>query len=226
MKSKLLILFIAFGLLMAACEEEENDDSNSNDKVEANGFTEEINEFLPDSIINEMENLGMELNTGGNPPQVENVYEVTPFVLDSSNIPTDYPGMSFADFRFKLYDQNNEDLTVKLDYVNGPEEGTGLGSFIVGDNNQFTLVSEVTTVAYSDTAIVAMVFSGKMTDGGINDFYYANFMIENNGSSYFIENGQGRVIYDSDGFSEEISSLKVLDKNNITKDLKTVSESE
>ena len=226
MNQKLLILLIAFGLfIMTACEEEDNNDNN-NDKVEANGFTEEINEFLPDSIINEMENLGMELNTGGNPPNVENIYEVSPFILDSSNIASDYSGMSFADLRFKLYEQDNEELTIKLDYVNGPEEGTGLGSFIVGDNNQFTLVSEVTTVAYSDTAIVAMVFSGKMADGGIENFYYANFMIENNGSSYFIENGQGRVIYDSDGFSEEVSSLKMLRKDASQKNLITVSGKE
>lgn len=226
MKSKLLILLIAFGLfMMTACEEDENND-DSNDKVEANGFTEEINEFLPDSIIDEMESLGMELNTGGNPPNVENIYEVSPFVLDSSNVPSDYSGMSFADLRFKLYEQDNEDLTIKLDYVNGPEEGTGLGSFIVGNNNNFTVVSEVTTVAYSDTATVAMLFSGKMVEDGIENFYYANFMIENNESSYFIENGQGRVIYDSDGFSEKVSSLKVLDKNLFEKDLNTVSGSE
>ena len=99
------------------------------------------------------------------------------------------------------------DLTVKLDYINGPEEGSGLGSFIVGDGNQFTVVSEVTTVVNSDTASVAMVFSGELADEGINNFVYANFMLENNGSSYFIENGQGRVIYDSDGFSEEVSTL-------------------
>jgi len=154
-----------------------------------------------------MQNLGMELNTGGNPPNVENIYEVSPFVLDSSNIPSDYPGMYFSNLRFKFYDQNNSDLTVKLDYINGPEEGSGLGSFIVGDGNQFTVVSEVTTVANSDTAVAAMVFSGELADGGINNFVYANFMLENNGSTYFIENGQGRVIYDSDGFSEEVSSL-------------------
>jgi hypothetical protein len=226
MKSKLFILLIAFGLfMMTACEEEDKDDNN-NDKVEANGFTQEINEFLPDSIIDEMESLGMQLNTGGNPPDVEKIYEVTPFVLDSSNVPSDYSGMTFADLRFKFYDQNNEDLTIKLDYINGPEEGSGLGSFIVGDNNMFTVVSEVTTVAYSDTAVAAMLFSGEITDDGIKDFYYANFMIENNGSSYFIENGQGRVIYDSDGFSEEVSSLKMLRKDVSQKNLITVSGKE
>lgn len=221
MKSKLFIFLFVFGILFAACEDEEND-SNDDKKVEENGLTEEINNFLPDSIVTEMEDLGMILNTGGSPSNVEGVYEVTPFILDSSNISSDYSGMSFADLRFKLYEQNNEDLTIKLDYINGPEEGSGLGSFIVGDGNRFTVVSEVTTVAYSDTAVVAMLFSGELKDDGINDFYYANFMIESNGSSYFIENGQGRVIYDSDGFSEEVSSLKNITKDISDKSIKSV----
>jgi len=221
MKSKLFIFLFAFSILFAACEDEEND-SNDDKKVEENGLTEEINNFLPDSIITEMENLGMILNTGGSPSDVEGIYEVTPFVLDSSNIASDYSGMTFADLRFKLYDQNNEDLTIKVDYVNGPEEGSGLGSFIVGDGNKFTVVSEVTTIAYSDTAVAAMLFSGQLQDDGIKDFYYANFMIENDGGTYFIENGQGRVIYDSDGFSDEVESLKSAGKNISDKSLKSV----
>ena len=220
MKSKLFIFMFVFGIFFSACEEEEND-STDDQKVEENGFTEEINDFLPDSIITEMEELGMILNTGGSPSDVEGIYEVTPFVLDSSNISSDYSGMAFADLRFKLYDQNNEDLTIKVDYVNGPEEGSGLGSFIVGEGNKFTVVSEVTTVAYSDTAVAAMLFSGELQDDGINEFYYANFMIENNESSYFIKNGQGRVIYDSDGFSEEVSSLKNIRKDVSSKSLKS-----
>jgi len=221
MKSKLFIFLFVFGIFFAACEEEEKSDSNDDKKVEENGLTEEINNFLPDSIITEMEDLGMILNTGGSPSDVTGTYEVTPFILDSSNISSDYSGMAFADLRFKLYDQNNEDLTIKVDYVNGPEEGSGLGSFIVGEGNEFTVVSEVTTVAYSDTAVAAMVFSGELQDDGINEFYYANFMIENNGSSYFIKNGQGRVIYDSDGFSDKVSSLKSIEKDISNKSLKS-----
>ena len=221
MKSKLFIFLFVFGILFTACEDEEND-SNNDKKVEENGLTEEINNFLPDSIITEMEDLGMILNTGGNPSDVEGIYEVTPFVLDSSNIPSDYSGSTFSDLRFKLYNQNNEDLTIKVDYVNGPEEGSGLGSFIVGDGNKFTVVSEVTTVAYSDTAVVAMLFSGELKEDGIKDFYYANFMIENNGGTYYIENGQGRVIYDSDGFSDKVDNLKSLENDSSDKPLKSV----
>jgi len=221
MKSKLFIFMFVFGIFFAACEDEEND-SKDDQKVEENGFTEEINSFLPDSIITEMEDLGMILNTGGSPTGVEGIYDVTPFVLDSSNISSDYSGMVFLDLRFKLYDQNNEDLTIKVDYVNGPEEGSGLGSFIVGEGNKFTIVSEVTTVALSDTADVAMLFSGELKDDGIQDFYYANFMLENNEGSYFIENGQGRVGYDSDGFSEKVDSLKSIEKDISDKSLKSV----
>lgn len=205
-KLHLLILVLALGMLFVGCEKEEDD--NGSDKVEANGLSPEINDFLSEGIIEDMESLGMIINTGGNPPDIQDIFNASPFVLDSSNIASDYPGMQFSDFRFKFYDQNNDDLTVKLDYINGPENGSGLGSFIVGEGNKFTVVSEVTVVVYSDTASVAMVLSGELASDGINDFVYANFMIENNGGSYFIENGEGRVIYDEDGFSEKVESLE------------------
>ncbi len=42
-----------------------------------------------------------------------------------------------------------------------------------------------------------------LTSTGINNLYFANFMLDNNGNnSIWIKDGEGRVLYDSDGVSE------------------------
>lgn len=199
---KAFVLLSIFALFFISCDKDDDEKSN--------GLTDDINNLVPQSVLDEMEDLGLPIYTGTNPPNVELAYHLSPFVLKNSNVPTDYVGMTFADMDVQFYDQNNDQLTVKIDYVNGPESGNGLGGFIVGKDNKFTVFAELNVEAYGQYAQVVMVFSGKIVNGGVEDAYAANFMIDDNGDpgGYFIEEEQGRVIYDQDGFSEEISSFK------------------
>jgi len=179
-------------------------------KLDENGLTSEINNFIPDSVLNTMISLGLPVNTGNNPDKLEGTFLVTPFVLKNSNVPGDATGYQFMDLEVTFYDFDRKELTIKVDYTNGPEEGTGLGSFIVGDNKEFTVFANLNTTAYGSNASMAMVFSGTLENDGITDFYFANFMLDNYGneSGYWIGNGEGRVIYDSDGFSERTDAYK------------------
>ncbi len=194
----LIIAVLAIGIF-TSCEKEE-----VTSKVDENGLTREITDLVPQYIIDEMDSLGMQINGGANPPAVTGSFTASPFVLLASNRPSDYPGMPFQDLRIAFFNQDDTDLTVEVDYQNGPVKGEGLGSFIVGDGSSFTVFVELNvTINEDDRAKAVMVFSGKMSSGGIEDFYYANFMINNYGnpSGYFIEEGEGRVAYDTDGFS-------------------------
>jgi len=187
--------------------------------VEENGLTKDINDIVPQSIIDEMESLNMPIYTGANPPNIGlgttgKSYKASPFILKSSNRTNDNPRYQFADYYVKLYDQNSDDLTIKVDYENGVEKGSGLGGYIVGDNNKFSIFTEVNSTATNSnneilSAVLIHVISGTLTSSGIEDLYFANFMLDNNGNAggYWIENGEGRVIYDSDGLSETISSF-------------------
>jgi hypothetical protein len=200
------MMLLFFGVLfLSGCEKEE-----SKGKLDDNGLTPDINQLVPEAILDEMKDLGMPINTGDSPPSIENIYHVAPFILKSSNRESDSPGYQFADLRVQYSEQNNDNLTVTVDYVNGPEEGNGLGGFIVGDNNQFTVFAEINATSYGETAMMVFVMSATLGEDGLDDFYFANFMVDNNGnpSGYWIEEGEGRVIYDSDGFSEIVSSLK------------------
>jgi hypothetical protein len=171
----------------------------------------------------------MPINTGSTPPNMEKIYYADPFILVSSNIPTDYVGQSFTAYLVKFHDQNNASLSIKLDYINEPESGTGLGGFIAGSNNSFSVFAKVHCTNGNTQADMIQVISGTISDkidsAGIRNFYFANFMLNNYGNpdGYWIKDGQGRIIYDSDGFSPEESSFTLPDKKKSAILLKSVS---
>jgi len=194
----LVIGFMAVGLLATACKKKKDD------TPPVSPLPEEVNNFVPDSILNEMKTLGMPINEGNTPPNIENTYLARPFILKASNRPGDNVGSQFYDYRVTFYEQNNEKRTIKCDYVNGTEMGTGLGSYVSGNDGAFTVFSEMNITNGDAKAKIVQVISGTLVEDGIKDFYYANFMIDNFGNTIFLDNGQGRVIYDSDGMSEKV----------------------
>jgi hypothetical protein len=202
MKKGLFILLpmLLIGLLFVSCNKDDDDNL-----VNENGLTKEIVNLVPDQILNEIKDLGMPIYSGENPPSIEGSYLAKPFILKSSNIESDSPGMLFADLYIKFRNQNNKNLTIDFDYANGGELGLGYGSYIVGDDGKFSVFVEVDVTYNESKAKVVMIISGKLADDGIKNLYYANFMIDNFGNEqgYWIDNGTGRVLYDEDGFSEE-----------------------
>jgi hypothetical protein len=196
-------LFIMAVLLVAAvsCEK---------DKKTSKKLSEDILNIVPDSTLDKIMDLGMTINKGLEPPLLENSYLASPFILKGSNIPSDYVGYEFSDYYFTLYDQDDDELSIKLDYSNGGETGTGLGGFMSGSGNKFSVFVEVDSEYNGYPARLIHIISGTMTEEGIKDLYFANFMLDNYGNEggYWIENEQGRVIYDSDGMSEIIDDFK------------------
>ncbi len=193
----LLVLMITF----ASCTK----------KVDSNGLTKDITDFVPDSILTSMVDQGMPIQGGNEPPNIEGTYTATPFDLVSSTVPDDPESHTFSDFIVTFKNFNKHKLTIELDYENGPETGTGMGSFIVGDGDKFTVFVEVkSTQLYIFKSVATLVITGTFTDDGIKDLYVANFMLDNKGNEggLWIPNGTGRVVYDSDGFSEKTGNAK------------------
>ncbi|MFT5766067.1 MAG: hypothetical protein ACI8X3_003505 [Saprospiraceae bacterium] len=102
-----------------------------------------------------------------------------------------------------------------VDYINGSESGEGLGSFIVGEECAFSVFVQINAISGGTSAKLTHVISGTIANDGIEGLYFANFMIDNNDnpSGIWIENGEGRVIYDQDGFSEILGSARAWDSN-------------
>lgn len=161
---------------------------------------EQISGSVSDELLDELTSLGFPIHSGDNPPCIEGIYLATPFTLKGSNVPSEgLPvGYIFPDFELKLYNQNSEDLTIELDYVNATVTGNGIGGFICGEGDYFSLFAITTSVKYGYTAEVLWVFSGKMTANGIEEFHAGNFMLNDNGDpgDVFIPNNSGRTFYD------------------------------
>jgi len=211
---QLLTIALILSALFVGCKKDKKEES----KVQENGLTQEINNLIPDSIITAMVNLGMPINRGETPPDIAASFLASPFILKASTILSDVPGYQFSDYTVTFYEQNNDNLSVKVDYLNGPESGTGLGGFIVGANNSFSVFAEVNSTYSGKNATLVHVISGTLTATGIQNLYFANFMLNNNGNpgGIWIEEGDGRVIYDSDGFSEKVTKASFENHGNIS----------
>lgn len=178
--------------------------------LEENGLTKEINELVPDSILTKMKEIGMPIYTGDNPPNIEFSYKISPLKLVDSNVPDDSIGNDFANMLIKFYNQNNDKLTIQCFYKQANQIGLGVGGYVVGNNNKFTVFLDCeSTDTLGNKIITTEVFSGEATYSGIKNLYTALFMVDNKGNdSIYIKNGQGRVGFDSDGMSEKILDIQ------------------
>ena len=181
------------------------------DQVIATTLSQDIKNIVSDEILTIIRNLGMPMFTGKNPPNLTNFYKISPLTMKATSISNDYPvGYVFSDYTFHLYEQNNTNLSIKLDYLSGGSTGTGSGGFISGNGYDFSVFFKTTNTYTNGTKSDRVeIISGTMTSTGIKDLYYALFMVNDYGdpNNELIGNGQGRVFYDSDGMSPIVSSL-------------------
>lgn len=197
----LVSLILSSILMLSSCEKEDN-----TPEVNEDGLTQDVTDLVPQEILDEMEDLGLPIYGGIDPPNIEGRFVASPFILLASNRQSDVPGYQFQDYYVAFKEQDDRELTIMMDYENGSEMGNGLGSFIVGDGNRFSVFVEVISESNGETASFVHIVSGELTETGIKDLYFANFMLDNRGnpSGAWIEEGEGRVAFDSDGFSERL----------------------
>jgi len=178
-------------------------------QVEANGFTPEINALVPDSLIAAMEDLGMPIARGPDPPALEAAFLVSPFVLTASSVPGDSPGFRFPDYYVEYSRLDPDSLTLDIDWVNGPSRAEGIGGLIVGEDGRFSIFSTSTATLAGAVATILEVHTGTIGIDGLEDFHTAVFMLDNQGNpgGVFIPEATGRVGRDDDAFSPEIDGI-------------------
>jgi hypothetical protein len=199
-KLKLLTLCLMLFAVVVSCKKEED---TGIDEVVI------VDEIVSKEIRDEMEALGLPLNWGNTPPNLEKIFLLSPNILLGSNISSDVIGNKYGDLKIQFAEQD-EDLSIKINYTQSVSTGTGIGGIIVGEGNKFTIYAKVTSTRANGTkSDLAQVYSGEITDTGIKDFHYSLFMLDDYGdpNDELIEIGEGRVFHDSDGFSEVITSL-------------------
>ena len=167
---------------------------------------------IPKDLLEYFLLLGIEINSGRNPPAIEGTYLAKTLQLVKStagSIATQW------DMYVTFSKQNEDILTVDTNYTmqseNGPMLSAGTGSFIVGEGNKFTVFQEGTREQSGYTAKTVEVFSGEIAATGIRNYQWAVFMIDDRGDplGIWIANGTGYFKRDSAGFSERVSSASV-----------------
>lgn len=199
-------------VIMASCS------SDSDSIVDANGLTKDIKNLVPDSIMAKMKEIGMPIYTGDNPPDIQFSFHLSPMILKASNRDTDIIGKKYVNIDLKFYNQDNKKLIIESFYKEGNTTtlftSQGNGAYIIGNSNFFTVFLScfIENTTNNTQTLTTEVFSGEITETGVKNMYRALFMINDYGdpNNEYIEIGEGRLFYDSDGFSEKIADIQTV----------------
>lgn len=202
MKTSIRFTIILVLIFLSACKK---------DKDVSPAFSAEIQAIVPQSIIDDLKKRGMPVNEGITPPNVEGIYISSPHTLASTYDGDSYTvGYEFGDLNLKLSNQDEEALSVTIHIKQGGATGSGIGGFVAGTGNKFTIFSELDVIDGAVTSKQIRVFSGEITENGIKDFYSALVIKEKNDpDKKLIEVGQGRIIKDGNGLAEKTDSFRM-----------------
>ncbi len=161
MKTNLLplaALMLAF-ILVSGCKKNKVDPTTE-------GFSVEIQKIVPQSLVDDLRVKGMTINEGQQPPSVEGIYRADPFELLSPYAPEDSyeKGRIISPQLYKFTGQSADKSKVQIEYKSegGTDSGAGVGSFVAGTGNKFTIFAQVEGRANSVDYTRLVVISGEI----------------------------------------------------------------
>lgn len=219
MKRITYLLFIGFAILQSCSKKK-------SDTPKPSGLSQAIQNFVPESIIDSMRKWGFVINEGKKPPMINGVYNVSPNLCTFDNSGSNESGYHFDNYHYKFHNQNNDKLTIALDEKNtsgssGIDSASGIGSFISGTSNDFTVFTDEKGVSYGINYESITIISGTITSTGIENFQNSFYMKDkgNDPDKKLIDVGSARIFKDEDSFSEKIPDdnyrIAVLKDNNL-----------
>src|SRR5690625_2722514 len=141
-----------------------------------------IEQLIGSSVLDSLVDLGLVINPGAMPPNIEGKYHLSPTILEESSVPGDIIGTPFNDAELKFSKQDNINLTIVFDAEEAlGHEHTGSGGFISGVEDDFSLflISESSMDGYIGETV--FVISARRLEDGLTDFQLAFFMVDNGG---------------------------------------------
>lgn len=193
-------------LLLSGCS---TDDPSDAPKILPQGSMQELRSYYSDAFVDAMVSLGFNLNLGDVPPDIQGVFDISPFILQESTISKDSSliGNQYNDYVLQFSNQDNDLLTIDLKGLQGSLTDVGNGSFIVGSDNTFAVYTKTTTTDSDGTypRETAIAISGTLTPNGIEDLQFYGAMLDDHGDpeDRLIENNTGRLFVDGDGLSSK-----------------------
>ncbi|WP_281233347.1 hypothetical protein [Flavobacterium gelatinilyticum] len=201
---KLLVLSIVFGAVSCSS-------NDTNEEENTNVSEQELYDSYVDAAMQKSINeLGITIHKGNKPPTVEGVYAIEPFFCENSNFTDPAKGSNFGASTLTLSNQNTARLSIDLKnllvYLNGNRNETweGLGSFISGEGNKFSIFlhsnGEIDYGTYIAKYQNLIILSGELdvqdnSIKGIKNLQMASIMHDDykDPNNSLIEIGQGRL---------------------------------
>jgi hypothetical protein len=201
MKSTLILGLLIFAI---ACSKKETVDPNV-------GFSTQIKNIVPQTIIDDLKARGMPINEGTIPPKIEGIYLSSPHTLEVPYGTDDSykKGYEFSDLIMRFSNQK-DDGSITIETKNAGAISTGIGGFLSGNGNKFSIFAELKYVDGSVTATQIRVFSGEITTSGIKDFYTTILIkdkVDPSGTLFPV--GKSRILKDGDGLASKTSSFRI-----------------
>ncbi len=174
-----LIVLLFTIIFMQGCPPEDIHVSEEDKKKEI--LLEKIEKVVTTDAVAMLKKLGMPINDGIQPPNVEGSYLVDDITLKAySNLDDHDPvGTKYDHQKWTLKSQDNSRFSVSLlvEYEEGDPDSYNM--IISGNGNRFTLYSEGTKEAKDGNRYrVVNVYSGTMTETGLADVHQAILWIE------------------------------------------------
>lgn len=178
------------------------------------GFSDEIQKIVPQAILDDVKAKGMTIHEGKVPPSVEGIFTITPYELLSPYSTDDgwQKGKIIGAYTYKFSGQSNDKKTLLIDYKNADtDRGSGLGAFVAGNGNSFTIFAEIKGTGSGVDYVTLMIISGEISDNSIKDFQLSLYMKEKNeapGPGKLIPVNTGRIWFDNDFFSQKTTTFR------------------
>ncbi|AXE18176.1 hypothetical protein DR864_10700 [Runella rosea] len=202
------VILLATVMVFNSCKNREEDPTV--------GFSKEIQKIVPQSIVNDLRAKGMTINEGKVPPTLEGAFRANPYELLSPTGPEDVwaKGKIITAYRYLFSQQTADGKEVKIDYKseNGVDVGSGLGAFISGYGNKFTVFAEVKGRHENVDYTNLIVISGEVTPKGIADLQHSLYLTQKSegpGRGVLIPVNTGRIWIDKDKLAEKISNYRI-----------------
>jgi len=202
----IMVAIIVASMTITACLEDENGENGENSTtVDKDGLTKEIRNIVTDEYLAKFKAIGLEINGGNKPPNIEGKYLSSPNICIKSSFPSDfYIGLQTIDAEITFSEQDNAKLTV-LTYFDqsGLQTGKGTGSFITGSGNKFTVFVKTIGTLFELPIETIDIYSGELSSSGIKNYHNAQMVTKGNIYTNIPE-GEVRLFKDNDGLAERI----------------------
>lgn len=212
LKTHHVLVFSFLLILVVSCLPTSDDEILIVDDGIFQGTERDIKDLYTPEAVDSLRLLGLEINEGNNPPNLNGVYTTNQLILEATNRPNDSElGSAFASVRFAISNQNNDSLTLDFTGYTLATKYSVTESFISGNGNKFTVYLKAITEhePTGSLAVFAYTFSGTKTNNGIENLSWALLMLDDSQdfSDIFIDNNEGRRFTNSDDVTKLICPI-------------------